>query len=181
MTSPRLNATAVSLLGLLNEHGEMTGAELVRTAQERIGEFWTLTRSQVYRELGALADGGHVTTGERGPRDALPYRITPEGRKAFRSWLASEQPPETVRIGLLLIIAFGRHLPPGRLATLLDEHEARHRERLDGYAALAEHLDQLGADAYARATLSFGMHYEEAVLGWFATLPAELRGRADGS
>jgi len=28
---------------------------------------------------------------------------------------------------------------------------------------------------YALATLSFGIHYEEAVLRWFDTLPAEVR------
>jgi len=33
----------------------MTGWDLVAVAQQRIGNFWTLTQSQVYRELTAMA------------------------------------------------------------------------------------------------------------------------------
>ena len=58
-----LNATAASLLGFLHE-GPMTGWDLVERAQERIGDFWTVTRSQVYRELAAMASDALI---ERGP------------------------------------------------------------------------------------------------------------------
>lgn len=44
-----LNSTAASLLGFLHE-GPMSGWDLVNLAQERIGDFWTITQSQVYRE-----------------------------------------------------------------------------------------------------------------------------------
>ena len=52
-----LNPTAASLLGLLH-HGPMTGWELVSSAQTTIGLFWSLTRSQVYRELSAMTAAG---------------------------------------------------------------------------------------------------------------------------
>ena len=42
----RVNPTAASLLGFLHD-GPMSGWDLVNRAQERIGEFWSLTRSQV--------------------------------------------------------------------------------------------------------------------------------------
>ena len=70
-----LNATAAALLGLLHR-GPMTGWDLVTTAQERIGNFWTLTQSQVYRELARMTEIGLVTVGEPGPRDRKPYTIT---------------------------------------------------------------------------------------------------------
>jgi DNA-binding PadR family transcriptional regulator len=173
-----MNATAASLLGLLDSSGgKVTGGELVRIAQERIGAFWNLTRSQVHRELAGLADAGHVEVVARGPRDSRLYAITPLGRRTYRSWLADHLPDETIRIPLLLAVAFGRALPRGRLRRILDKSEAEHRERLERYRALDVKLEELGVDPFTRATLSFGLHYEEAVLRWFATLSDEVRHR----
>ena len=173
---PRLNPTSASLLGLLEDAGETTGADLLRVAQLRIGDFWNLTRSQVYRELAALAAAGYVRAGAPGPRDARPYRITAAGSAALRRWLATEEPSNQVRIGLLVLMAFGRYLPHGRLVQLLKEHEEASRRRLAGYEVLEQHLGAQEADPYVRATLSFGLHYERAVLAWLADLPEEVRG-----
>lgn len=175
MVEPVLNATAASLLGLLADTGPLTGADLVRTAQTRIGNYWNVTRSQVYRELARLQEGGLVTAGDRGARDAQPFRVTRAGTKALMSWLATTEPVETIRLGLLVFVAFGRHLPPGRLADLLAEHEAHHRHQLDRYRELDAELRRSGTDPFVRATLSFGLHYEEGVLRWFADLPPEVR------
>lgn len=171
-----MNATSASLLGLLDARGgELTGGELVRTAHVRIGEFWSLTRSQVYRELAALEAGGYVRAGARGPRDARPYSITAAGRSEYRRWLSEELPDETIRIPLLLAVGFGSALPPGRLTKLLDDAEAAHRARLSEYRAQDAQLEAAGVDPFVRATLSFGLHYEEAVLRWLESLPAEIR------
>src|SRR3982751_2431193 len=62
-----VNATAAALLGLL-EGGPATGYALVGAAQEFFGDFWTITRSQVYRELAAMAERGLVTAGDTRPR-----------------------------------------------------------------------------------------------------------------
>lgn len=172
-----MNATAASLLGLLAEHGDLTGGELVRTADLRIGRFWTLTRSQVYRELDGLEQDGLVARGQAGRRDARPFSVTPNGRRAFERWLLDDLPRETTRVPLLLAVGFGRSLPPGRLAELLDAEEQRHTQRLEEYRALDAELERQGASAHVRATLGFGLHYEEAVLSWFAELPPEVRGR----
>lgn len=170
-----MNATAASLLGLLDGcGGELTGGELVRVADQRIGEFWSLTRSQVYRELAALERDGHVEPGTPGPRDARPVRITAAGREVYRDWLAHRLPGDTIRIPVLLAVAFGGSLDPGALRRLLDASEQEHRERLAAYRAVAADLPE-GAGPWAAATLSFGTHYEEAVLRWFASLPPDVR------
>jgi DNA-binding PadR family transcriptional regulator len=171
-----VNATAASLLGLLDlSGGELTGGDLVRVAQERIGEFWNLTRSQVYRELAVLEAEGHVRRGAAGPRESQPYRITAAGRRVYRSWLVEELPDETVRVPLLLVVAFGGTLPAKRVEEILDRSEADHQARLATYRKLDEELAADGANPFDRATLSFGIHYEEAVLRWFAALPTEVR------
>jgi DNA-binding PadR family transcriptional regulator len=167
-----LNATAASLLGFLHE-GPMTGWDLVATAQDRIGSFWSLTQSQVYRELTTMAQAGLVEAGERGARDRRPYSLTEAGREAFATWLREGVAEETIRFPLLLVVMFGGHVPPARLAETVAEHRQLHADRLAGYA---KELADDPTDPYARATLDFGMRYENAVLEWFDALPGEIRG-----
>lgn len=172
-----LNATAASLLGFLHQ-GPLTGWDLVQTAQREIGDFWSLTQSQVYRELAAMAEAGLVEAGERGPRDRRPYSLTEAGRAAFAEWVRREPGPESIRFPLLLTVLFGRHLPAWRLEEVLDQHRSAHAARLDGYRR--QHREAVAAGArdaepYAIATLEFGIAYERAVLDWFDELPPKLR------
>lgn len=163
-----LNATAASLLGFLHD-GPLTGWDLVASAQQRVGSFWSLTQSQVYRELVAMADLGLVEAGERGMRDKQPYTITAAGRQAFAAWIEHLPGDETIRFPLLLSLAFGHHLSTDRLATILQHHRLAHAERLRTYRL--QRLEVAGeADQFALATLDFGIAYEAAVLGWFEQL-----------
>lgn len=177
MTGDRpLNATAASLLGFLHD-GPLTGWDLVAAAQLVIGDFWSLTRSQVYRELATMAETGLVEAGEPGRRDRKPYVITPAGRTAFAAWLEREPGPETIRFPLLLTVAFGRHLPKEKLTAFLTTHRKVHAQRLAGYEeqiANAELAATDELDPYLLATLNFGLTYERAVLDWFDRLPPTI-------
>lgn len=173
MTARQLNATAASLLGFLHD-GPLTGWDLVQTAQREIGDFWSLTQSQVYRELTAMAEAGLVEAGERGRRERRPYSLTDAGRAAFAEWVRRQPGPETIRFPLLLTVLFGRHVPAERLAEVLEAHRAVHAERLADYER--QHREAVAAGAadaapYALATLEFGLAYERAVLEWFERLP----------
>lgn len=170
-----MNPTAGSLLGFLH-WGPMTGWDLVGAAQVVIGDFWSLTRSQVYRELTALTVAGFVTAGEPGPRDRTPYHLTDAGRAAFRDWASREPAAENIRFPLLLSTAFGQHLPPGTLGPFLAAHRARHAATLDRYAEQRRAMLDGHADPFALATLDFGLTYERAVLDWFDRLPPEVTG-----
>jgi DNA-binding PadR family transcriptional regulator len=175
---PQLNATAAALLGLLLER-PMTGWDLMAAAQERIGEFWTLTQSQVYRELAAMAERGLLTAEPTGPRERKPYRITAAGRAAFDQWLQRMPGEDLIRIPLLLTVAFAQHLPAERLAAVIAERRVVHEERLERYRSARQALDGLGEIASARrATLEFGLRHEQAVLDWFDVLPALLPRRS---
>jgi DNA-binding PadR family transcriptional regulator len=175
-----LNATAASLLGFLHD-GPMTGWDLVAAAQQRIGDFWSLTQSQVYRELNAMAQAGLVEAGERGRRDRQPYAITDAGRAAFAAWAAREPGHETIRFPLLLTVMFGRHVPGDRLAGYIAAHRKAHAERLASYERERAELPAEAAEAepYAVAALDFGLAYERAVLAWFDALPASVAGRRE--
>lgn len=177
MADTKLNSTAASLLGFLH-YGPQTGWDLLKIAETLIGDFWSLTRSQVYRELSAMAQQGLIEAGPTGPRDRRPYSLTDEGRAAFAAWLRREPGRETIRFPLLLTLTFGRHLPPEQLAAVLARHRAEHAERLAGYEQRRRELTagEVSPDAYALATLDFGLHYERAVLDWFDALPTNLCG-----
>jgi len=166
----KLNPTAASLLGFLHA-GEASGFELVDIAEKLIGDFWSLTRSQVYRELATLAELGLVEAGPTGPRSRRPYRLTGAGREAFVAWFTQPPGPEQIRFPLLLTLAFGASGDRERLLGFVAEHRAASERRLANY----REIEQAGGlDPYQQATLSFGLHYEQAVLAWIEELPAIL-------
>lgn len=170
-----LNSTAASLLGFLHD-GPLSGWDLVARAEERIGEFWSLTQSQVYRELARMAEDGLVEAGEPGTRARKQYEITDKGRRAFAEWVSRPPGAETIRFPLLLTLAVGRHVPSELLASFLTRHRFVHADRLAAYekkrSDMPPGIEEI--DPYAVATLDFGIRYERAVLEWFADLPEIL-------
>ena len=179
MADRLLNATAASLLGFLHS-GPKTGWDLVATAERDIGDFWSITQSQVYRELSTMAALGLVEAGERGARDSRPYAITDAGRQAFADWVAQPPGPEIIRFPLLLTVLFGAHIPPETMAAHVAHHRRLHAERLAGYERRLKRIADLPQplSPYAMAPLDFGVRYERAVLSWFDALPQEIRGEA---
>ncbi len=166
-----VNATAAALLGLLRA-APLSGYDLVQTAQEALGDFWTVTRSQVYRELAAMADRGLVVAGETGPRDRRPYSITAAGQEAFRTWLHEEPGSNVVRIPLLLRLAFADDLDAERLRALVANRRSEHEAKLAHYLGLERDLLAGGAQPRQLLTLRFGIRYEQAALAWFDEVEA---------
>ncbi|GAA3767447.1 PadR family transcriptional regulator [Salinactinospora qingdaonensis] len=171
-----LNPTAASLLGFLHDK-PLTGWDLTQVAEDTIGTFWSLTRSQVYRELSRMAEAGLIEAGDPGPRDRRPYALTDAGRQAFAAWAAQPPGDEAIRFPLLLMITLGRHIDPAVLAHHLRRHRRQHADRLADYEAswqAAWSGDDPAPDPYSLATLDFGRTYERAVLDWFDRLPELL-------
>nr|WP_276514893.1 PadR family transcriptional regulator [Nocardia transvalensis] len=164
-----MNSTAASLLGFLHE-GPMSGWDLVNMAQDRIGDFWTITQSQVYRELGTMDKSGLVEKGATGARERTPYHLTEAGRDAFAEWIARDPGAETIRVPLLLTLSFGEFVDPDRLDRIIAANREIHEERL------AEYLESRDEpmSRCERATLDFGIGYERSVLDWFDRLPELL-------
>lgn len=170
MTRP-INATVGSLLGFLHE-GPQSGWDLVATAELMIGPFWSLTRSQIYRELTAMARDGLIEADEVGPRERRPYGLTDAGREAFADWIDQDPGVEQIRYPLLLTLAFRRHLRPERIAEFVGHHREMHAERLATYDAQLVEATEAGASPQDLITLDFGIRYERAILEWFDNLPA---------
>jgi DNA-binding PadR family transcriptional regulator len=167
---PELNATAASLLGFLH-HGPRSGWEIAQAVEGSIGNFWNVTRSQVYRELRSLEAQGLVEPGETGARDRRPYSITSAGRDAFARWIAREPGPDIVRSPLLLTVFFGDHLDARLLRRFLALHRAQHEKQLAHYENLHDALAGLAGEDFSVLALRYGIEHERAVLRWMDALP----------
>jgi DNA-binding PadR family transcriptional regulator len=162
-----LNPTAASLLGFLFA-GPQSGYELAAVIEDSIGQFWNVTRSQIYRELRALDEAGYVRVGKAGVRERRPYAITASGRKAFDAWLARGPGEDTVRIPLLLTLFFGDRLPREQLARILRADRAKHEALLAEYRAWLPFAER--EYPFPAKVGRFGVMHEEMILAWFDSL-----------
>jgi DNA-binding PadR family transcriptional regulator len=142
-----------------------TGWELVREANTGLARFWNVTQSHVYRELGALETRRLVKAGPPGARDRRPFTITAAGKKAFKAWLAQAPGSEQLRFPLLVTLWFGKHLDDATLREFAAKARGEHEERLALYKGMTT------GDPHVDAVVSFGRHYERAVLAWLDELP----------
>lgn len=170
-----VSATAGALLGLLSER-PMSGWDLVAEARSRVGNFWTIQRSQVYRELAGLQKGGLAEQLPPEARGRRRYQITETGRAAYHQWVQSTPGEESVRVPFLLSVAFAGDIPPGRFAELVDDQRDRHTQRLRQYETWHEQLsaDDSPVGRGRLATLALGIEYERAALTWLAELPDHM-------
>jgi DNA-binding PadR family transcriptional regulator len=165
-----LNATAASVLGFL-EHEPMTGWQLAEKMEDIIGDFWNVTRSQIYRELKILASQGLVASMKTGPRDRQPYRITDAGRRAFRRWIAERPGPPNMRIPLVLQVFFGGAVPAAALARSLAEQRAYHEARLATYRGYEKDIER---GTWTHASLRLGLMFQRTMIEWIDSLQGTL-------
>ncbi|MET7393539.1 PadR family transcriptional regulator [Dactylosporangium sp. NPDC005572] len=171
MADSGVNATAAALLGLLHE-GPMTGGQLMAAAQRRLGAYWSMTRSQVYRELPALADSGYVKLGKPGARSSQPYAITPAGKRAFARWLAEPAGREALRNPVALRVAFGAQQSAQQLQEVYAQAAEYHTAALAEAREMAKEAKKAGDD-FSAASLEFAVGYHKAALGWLKGAPSK--------
>jgi DNA-binding PadR family transcriptional regulator len=163
-----VNATSAALLGLLQE-GPMTGGQLVAAAGQRLGSFFSVTRSQVYRELPALTDAGLLRLGKQGPRSSQQYVITAAGRRAFKSWLNSAPGSDHLRSPLILRLVHAGQLTPKQRAALVSSARSDYLTQLDEARAEAKSA----SDPYAKAAADFTVAHRRAVLKLLDAIPTD--------
>lgn len=165
-----LNSTSAALLGLLHD-GPLTAGQLVTQADQRLGPLWTLTRSQVYRELPVMAGRGYVRAGKPGARASLAYTISASGRRAFAAWLASPLEADHPRNPLLLRLGFGSQHSKPELRRLVAEAQEQHAASLVLHKDTVSRLKKAAADPFSLAAAEFGVAYEKALLKWLDSIP----------
>lgn len=164
--APAVNSTAAALLGLLHA-GPMTGGQLVAAAVDRFGAFFSVTRSQVYRELPTLTDAGLLRLGDQGPRASQQYVLTTAGRRAFRTWLVEATGTDSLRSPLVL-----RLLHAG---TLSDEERTdlvrTGRQAFGARLSAARSAARGETDPYRRAVADFAVAHNRAMVKLLDAIP----------
>jgi PadR family transcriptional regulator AphA len=172
-----------AILGFLDL--EPTSGYMLRKRFEgSIGAFWSVTQSQIYRELHALeADG--LVVGEREAGDGKPdrrvYALSKSGKAELAAWLRAPVPPVHLRHPLLLKLVFASELEPAALDAVL----ARYAESLAGERAEYEaRLSMKEIFALARSkreatlwrlSIEHGLAWCDAELAWTAKARRALR------
>lgn len=163
-----VNATAAALLGLLHT-GPMTGGQLVAAAGDQYGSFFSVTRSQIYRELPGLADAGLVRLGKQGPRASQQYLITPAGRRAFKAWVTGGGGSDALRSALVLRLLHAGSLSVKQRATLVSTNRAIYQARLDAARTAARGEP----DPYRKAVADFAVAHVRAMVKLLDAIPTD--------
>jgi DNA-binding PadR family transcriptional regulator len=163
-----VNATAAALLGLLHS-GPLTGGQLVATAADRFGGFFSVTRSQVYRELPVLTEAGLLRLGKQGPRASQQYVITPAGRRAFKTWLTAGGGADSLRSPLVLRLAHAGSLTSRQRTELVRTARMAYGLKLDAARTAARSEE----DPYLKAVADFTVAHIRAMVKLLDAIPTE--------
>jgi PadR family transcriptional regulator, regulatory protein AphA len=165
----RLPTTSYAILGLLIRK-PTSRYELAQLVERTIAHFWTIAKSQVYRELDRLETLGYVH-GTHVHQKRLPdkrvYAVTPAGERAFDAWLQVPDAERThFRSAYLVKVFFANRMPSQTLIELL-------RRYRDGNQLWLQEIDlilaQLSGNPEAvnmRATALLGAKIAEAMVAW---------------
>ncbi len=163
-----VNSTAAALLGLLHG-GPMTGGQLVSAAGEQFGLFFSVTRSQVYRELPVLTDAGLLRLGKQGPRASQQYVLTAAGKRAFKAWLADGGDAEPVRSPLVLRLLHAGSLTVKQRTELVRSAKQAYTERLAHARAAAKDTE----DPYEKPVAEFAVAHTRAMIKLIDAIPTD--------
>lgn len=178
---PETTPTGYTLLGLLSFGRELSGYELKQWA-DNLRFFWSApAMSQVYREVERLAAAGLVTQRRvvrEGTRSTKVYRLTDEGERAVRAWLAAPLDPPVLRHPLALRVFFGHLLDVADLRAAIEAHRAWCDRMLADLAAVRADLDDGERWRNVALVAEWGLDYYRGEGEAVAGIAQALDGRA---
>lgn len=172
-----LTTTSFAVLGLLREQ-PMSGYDVLTATKLSVGQFWSMSRAGIYRELERLERLGYVTgsdVSQRGRPQKRIYDLSPAGRDALQQWLdTAEFEHEGPRVAFLVKIFFGRGMRRSTIETLLSDLNAKTQRDLDALVAVHDGLrgSQL---MFQRLTARHGVLMKQARVAWIAEAREALR------
>lgn len=166
-----------AILGFLSLE-PTSGYSLKQRFEGSVSSFWTVTQSQIYRELHALERDGlvvaHREPGEGKP-DRKVYELSESGRAALHDWLREPLEPLQLRHPLLLKFVFSAEVEPEELDTVLARYGESLARTREGYAARLS-APEIFALARSRReaqiwrlSIEHGLAWCDAELAWVET------------
>jgi DNA-binding PadR family transcriptional regulator len=178
-----LSATAKVILGMLAARPR-SGYEIKQLVDKSARFFWAASYGQIYPELKRLEKAGLIAGDDssRGGRQRTTFKLTAEGRRAAREWIA--RPPEVLEMrdeGLLELF-FSGSIEPSRAAEIARERAAISRNKAAELRAIWDAVDQTGQpdgpdaepDIGSMSVLRYGIESSEWTAEWFGRAAEDL-------
>ncbi|WP_344488218.1 PadR family transcriptional regulator [Nonomuraea monospora] len=156
-----------AVLGLLSE-GPASGYDLMKTFDVSLANVWPATQSQLYSELGKLAEAGLVSVVAEGPRGRKEYAITEEGLAELRRWVTDVEPTKVMRSDMLLRVFFLAQVSPEQAREYLRRKADEAVESLEHLKSIREFVES-GTDnlsVYGRLAMEYGLRLAAAQKEW---------------
>jgi PadR family transcriptional regulator, regulatory protein AphA len=185
-----LSATGKVLLGMLAARPR-SGYEIKQLVDSSARFFWAASYGQIYPELKKLETTGLITGDDSstGARQRTTFRLTADGKRAAREWIA--EPPEVLetRDEGLLKLFFAGSIEPKRAAEIARERAAISKAKATQLRAIAEQVDQTGKpegpdarpDAGSMTVLRYGIEASEWAAEFFERAAEDLERETSGA
>ncbi|MBB5076135.1 PadR family transcriptional regulator [Nonomuraea endophytica] len=165
-----------AVLGLLSE-GPASGYDLLKLFDASLSNVWPATQSQLYTELGKLADAGLVSVSAEGPRGRKEYSLTEAGLAELRRWIIDVEPVGTARSDMLLRVFFLAQVDPEQARGYIRrqaEIGRKHLEYLESIRAFVEEgTDNLSV--YGSIALEWGLRFTRTQQEWAEWAEKQIR------
>ena len=175
-----------AILGFLRME-PTSGYTLRQRFEGSVASFWSVTQSQIYRELHALTKDGKVQVQQEageGKPDRKVYRLTRAGEAELEEWLQAPIEPLQLRHPLLLKFVFAAELEPRVLDELLARYEQAleaTRREYEGRATAPQIFSLARSRREAvmwRLSIEHGVEWVDMELRWIRRARRELAGPA---
>jgi PadR family transcriptional regulator, regulatory protein AphA len=185
-----LSATGKVILGMLAARPR-SGYEIKQLVDSSARFFWAASYGQIYPELKKLETAGLITGDDSstGARQRTTFRLTADGKRAARKWIA--EPPEVLetRDEGLLKLFFAGSIEPKRAAEIARERAAISKAKATQLRAIAEQVDQTGKpegpdarpDAGSMTVLRYGIEASEWAAEFFERAAENLERATSGA
>jgi PadR family transcriptional regulator AphA len=172
-----------AVLGLLADE-PASGYDLKRRFERTMRHVWAATQSQVYTELGKLADDQLIEVSAEGARGRKVYAITQAGREELTRWIREPQHTPVHNVELLKTFMLAEVAPDDArvfLSRLIDEAQDR-RAELRGLRDEVS-WDASSSDLFGRVALEWGLRFVDFQIEWarWALLEGQLAAEEDGN
>jgi DNA-binding PadR family transcriptional regulator len=167
-----LSPTAYVILGMLAWH-PMSGYDVKAFADQSTRFFWATSYGQIYPELRRLAAAGLVEAEppEGGGRGRKAYKLTDDGARVLREWLAQPPRPLEIRDEALLKVFFAGSAPETAVGAL----EGKRRD-LEAKLTQLRALESSGKPSgYPAVVLRYGIELSEWMAAWCEREAGRLR------
>jgi PadR family transcriptional regulator AphA len=157
-----------ALLGLLADH-PASGYDLLKRFDISLANVWPAARqSQIYAELGRLAESGLIEVASEGPRGRKEYALTDAGLAELRRWLTETRPGKARRNESMMRVFFLGVLTREQALAYLTDMVDEAAQDSDKLKALDESIpwDHSGLAIYGRLVLEWGQRYAAMQREW---------------